>query len=83
MDKDGLMKSEDCEKPTGSWNDVDIYCLGNVSRHVINGVTNMVLHNLSQPNPGGGLVPLTRGKIQLQSEGAEIFFRDLVLYPKR
>src|SRR5262249_12911463 len=50
IDKDGLMKSADGEKPTGSWNSVDIYCLGDKSIHVVNGVTNMVLQNLSQPS---------------------------------
>jgi len=79
IDKDGLMKNEDAEKPLGTWNAVDIYCAGNKSVHVINRVTNMVLLNLSQLDAAGQLVPLTRGKIQLQSEGAEIFFRDLVL----
>jgi hypothetical protein len=81
MDKDGLMKSVDAEKPTGQWNDVDIYCLGNKSVHVINGVTNMVLLNLSQRDENRHLVPLTRGRIQLQSEGAEIFFRNLEVWP--
>jgi len=80
IDKDGLMKSVDAEKPTGAWNDVDIYCLGSNSVHVINGITNMALTKLSMPGAANSLVPLTRGKIQLQSEGAEILFRDLVLY---
>lgn len=79
IDKDGLMKSVDAEKVTGQWNDADIYCLGNKSIHVINGVTNMVLLELSQPDENQGLIPLTRGRIQLQSEGAEIFFRNLEL----
>jgi len=81
IDKDGLMKNVDAEKPLGQWNDVDIYCIGNKSIHVINGVTNMVLLNLSQANPDGSLAPLTHGKIQLQSEGAELFFRNVRLYP--
>jgi hypothetical protein len=79
IDKDGLMKSVDAEKPRGQWNDVDIYCLGNTSVHVINGVTNMILLDLSQVGPDATLVPLTRGKIQLQSEGAEVFYRDVRL----
>jgi hypothetical protein len=83
IDKDGLMKSADGEKPTGQWNDVDIYCLGDKSIHVINGVTNMVLLQLSQPDEHNHLIPLTRGRIQLQSEGAEIFFRNVAVQPRR
>jgi hypothetical protein len=79
IDKDGLMKQGDAEKPLGQWNDVDIYCTASNSLHVINGQTNMVLWNLSQTGPNGTLTPLRRGKIQLQSEGAEIFFRAVEL----
>jgi hypothetical protein len=81
INTDGLMKSVDAEKPTAQWNDVDIYCAGHDSKHVINGVTNMVLLDLSQTNDAQQLVPLTRGRIQLQSEGAEIFFRDVWIEP--
>jgi hypothetical protein len=42
----------------------------------------MVLHNLRRPQ-GGKDVPLDRGRIQLQSEGAEIFFRKLQVEPIR
>lgn len=71
----GLMKSRDAEKPTGQWNVADLYCLGTTSVHVINGQPNMVLTNLRRIVDGKE-VPLNKGKIALQSEGAEIFFRD-------
>jgi hypothetical protein len=77
----GLMKEGDAEKPTGEWNIADLYCVGNTSVHVINGLPVMVLTNLRLPVEGGREEPLTGGKIQLQSEGAEIFFRDLELEP--
>jgi len=76
----GLMKSRDAEKPTGQWNVAEIYCLGTTSVHVINGQSNMVLTNLRRLVDGKE-VPLGRGKIQLQSEGAEIFFRELRVEP--
>lgn len=58
------------------WNRVDLYVLGDTSVHVVNGQVVMVLFNSRRPLPDGGTAPLTRGRLQLQSEGAEIFYRD-------
>jgi hypothetical protein len=69
-------KYPDAEKPTGEWNTIDLYCFGGTSVHVVNGVVNMVLQN-SRQLEGDKEIPLTRGKIQFESEGAEIFFRDI------
>ncbi|MDB5239755.1 MAG: hypothetical protein JWP57_380 [Spirosoma sp.] len=70
------IKNPDAEKPSGQWNVVDLYCLGNTCIHVINGKANLVVKNLRHLVDGQA-VPLTRGKIQLQSEGAEIFYRNI------
>ncbi len=70
------IKSTDAEKPSGEWNTVDLYCVGPTTVHMINGVVNMVLQNSRQVD-GDSVIPLTRGKIQLESEGAEIFFRNI------
>ncbi len=59
------------------WNRVDLYVLGATSVHVVNGKVVMVLFNSRLPLPDGGTTPLTRGRLQLQSEGAEIFYRDI------
>jgi hypothetical protein len=72
------IKNPDVEKPNGEWNVIDIYCLGDTSIHMINGTVNMVLYNSRQLSDGQEL-PLTRGKIQIQSEGAEVFYRNIVL----
>jgi hypothetical protein len=47
---------------------------------VINGQSNMVLTNLRRVVDGKEVL-LSSGKIQLQSEGAEIFFRDPEVRP--
>ena len=65
----------------GRWNTVDLYCLGQTSLHVVNGVLVNVLHDSEQPDGSGGYVPLVRGKIQLQSEGAEVYYRDIMIEP--
>lgn len=59
------------------WNRVDLYVLGDTSVHVVNGKVVMVLFNSRLPLPDRGFTPLTRGRLQLQSEGAEIFYRDI------
>ncbi len=72
------MKNPDAEKPNGEWNIVDIYCFGGTSVHIINGIVVMKLYNLRQPVQGKE-IPLTKGKIQIQTEGAEIFYRNIRL----
>jgi hypothetical protein len=41
----------------------------------------MVLRESEQPDGQGGWIPLTKGKIQLQSEGAEVFYRNITIEP--
>lgn len=66
----------DAEKPAGEWNNLDLYVLGDRAVHVVNGVPVLEVRDLK-----AGGQPLTHGAIQLQSEGAETFFRDIVLEP--
>ncbi len=72
------IKNPDAEKPNGQWNTVDIYCFGGTTIHVMNGVVNMILYN-SRQQEGDQELPLTKGKIQIQSEGAEIFYSNIQL----
>ncbi len=74
------IKNPDAEKPTGEWNVIDIYCFGGTSVHILNGIVVMKLYNSRQPAQEKE-VPLTRGKIQIQSEGAEVFYRNIQLTP--
>lgn len=66
----------DAEKPAGEWNTLDLYVLGDRAIHVVNGVPVMEVRAMRAEGQ-----PLTHGAIQLQSEGAETFFRDIVLEP--
>lgn len=68
--------SDDYEKPVGEWNTMEIYTVDGNSAHVVNGQVNMRTYN-SQYLENGKTYPLTKGKIQLQSEGAEIFYRNI------
>lgn len=75
--RDGrCIKFPDAEKARGEWNTVELICLGRESIHIVNGVVVMRLHGptrIDTPTPQ----PVTSGPIILQSEGAEIFYRDI------
>jgi hypothetical protein len=64
-------KTRDAEKPTGEWNTVEVICRGDRITNIVNGVTvNEGVHASE-----------TKGKILLQSEGAEVFYRKVELRP--
>ncbi len=75
-----IVKDPDNERPTGEWNTLDLLCVGGTSVHVVNGKANMVLTN-SRQIVNGKEVPLVVGKLQLQSEGAEVFYRNIQVRP--
>jgi hypothetical protein len=66
-----VVKWFDNEKPKGEWNHAMLIARGNRIEHFINGKCNLV----------GTEASLTRGRINWQSEGAEIYYRNLVLEP--
>jgi hypothetical protein len=74
------VKLGDPEKPNGEWNTIDLICLGGDSIHVVNGVVVMRLHN-AQRLDGPVPAPLTAGQISLQTEGAEVYYRNVELTP--
>ncbi|MEM6963572.1 MAG: ThuA domain-containing protein [Bacteroidota bacterium] len=64
------------ENPHGEWNTVELYVIEDQAIHVINGhVVNVVkdAHTFQDDKK----IPLVRGKLQLQSEAAEIFYKDV------
>jgi hypothetical protein len=70
------IKFPDNEKPSGEWNTVDLYNYAGTSVHMMNGAVNMILLNSRQID-GDLETPLTKGKIQIQSEGSEVFYRNI------
>jgi hypothetical protein len=74
------------DRPIGQWNTLDLYVMGDHAIHVVNGVPVMEVWGICEPEGGNSndhsqCVPLTHGAIQLQSEGAETFFRNITLEP--
>ncbi|AUD03118.1 3-keto-disaccharide hydrolase [Spirosoma pollinicola] len=70
------LKNPDSEKPSGEWNVLELYCFSDTCLHVMNGKVNLVLTK-TRHIVNGKEEPLTRGKIQIQSEGAEVFYRNI------
>jgi hypothetical protein len=71
-----IKKCKDAENALGKWNTIDLYCFGQTSVHVVNGQVVMINTNCSKLEEGLRL-PLTKGKIQIQSEGGELFIRKI------
>ncbi len=75
-----VRKGGDYENPAGEWNTIDLYCVGRTAVHVVNGKTTMVNNNTGVYE-NGEIVPLSSGKIQLQSEGSEMFVKTIQIRP--
>ncbi|MFW5822508.1 MAG: 3-keto-disaccharide hydrolase [Tangfeifania sp.] len=76
-----VAKNADYENPKGEWNTVEIYCFDRTSVHVVNGNVNMVNYNSGKYLGENNIEPLTKGKIQLQSEGGELFIKSIKMKP--
>ncbi len=74
------IRKTDAEKPYGQWNTIDLYCFSGTAVHVVNGKVVMVLYNSSRKG-ASDMELLTAGKIQLQSEGSEVFYRNIRFLP--
>lgn len=73
----GFHESGDIEKPPGEWNTLECTCLGDLISVRLNGK----LVNEARTTDMQGRPTLHKGKIMLQSEKAEIFFREILLQP--
>ena len=70
------LRSEDHESPNGAWTEIELITFGDKSLHLVNGHVVMVLQN-SRYLENGKTIPLAKGKLQLQSEAAEVFYKDV------
>ena len=78
-----VKQTRDVERPMGQWNKLDLYVSGANAVHVVNGEPVLVLTQLARKDAAGVSQPLTRGKIQLESEGTEVYMRDIWIEPIR
>ncbi len=65
------------EKPNDQWNQLELICIADKAYHIVNGKVVMVLENSVSYDDEGNTTTLNKGKIQLQSEGAELYYKDI------
>lgn len=75
-----ILKRGNFEKPSGEWNTMEVIADGRTLIHVVNGHEVLRVEN-SRQTVDGKVVPLTRGKFSLQSEGSEAYFRNIQVKP--
>jgi 3-keto-disaccharide hydrolase len=74
-----IIRNPENDKLT-EWNTIEVLCVGQTSVHVVNGKVNMIMTGLRR-KVDGQEVPLTKGRLQFQSEAAEVFYRNIELRP--
>lgn len=72
------------DAPNGEWNLLELYVIGNNAVHVVNGVVVMVVENARKAD--GSI--LNKGQIQIQSEAAECYYKQMTIksikkFPKK
>ena len=71
-----VLKLGEFEHPVGQWDTMEVIADENVVIHKVNGQEVFRGYN-SRQNIDGQYKPLTKGKIEFQSEGAEVFYRNI------
>jgi len=69
------LAGSDEDRP-GQWNTLELVCIEDRCVHIANGKVVMALRN-ARYKDGDKSVPMTGGKLQIQSEAAEVFYKDL------
>lgn len=70
------MRSANFENAPGEWNTIELISFNGKSLHIVNGHVVMILSN-SRYISEGKAVPMIKGKIQIQSEAAEVYYKDI------
>ena len=70
------LRTADYSTPGNGWTQIELICYEGKSLHIVNGHVVMVLAN-SRYNDNGVASPLIEGKIQLQSEACEVYYKDI------
>jgi sugar phosphate isomerase/epimerase len=72
-------RSENFESDSTEWTMMDLYTIGGTAVYLVNGHVVMAFQNAVLQQPDKTTMPLTKGKIQLQSEGAEGYYKDITI----
>ena len=63
------------------WNRVDLYAFGDQAAHLVNGRIVNTIFRMLKTDSGGNRVALTKGRIALELEWAEMMFRNIMIRP--
>lgn len=74
-----VMRSANHESMPGEWTKLELISVGNKNLHIVNGEVVMVLKNPGYVDESGKRNIVTKGKIQLQSEASEVYFRNIFI----
>jgi Domain of Unknown Function (DUF1080) len=77
-----VLKSGDFENRDG-WNTVEVIIQGDRTTHLVNGRIVNRARAIQRPDPNNPsrMVPLKSGRILLEAEGSEIWFREIKIKP--
>ncbi len=77
-----VLKSGDFED-RGGWNTVEVILEADRSKHLVNGRIVNTAWDIKRPDPQNPfhMIPLKSGRILLEAEGAEIWFRNVKIKP--
>lgn len=76
----GITPPFDVEQVFGNWNTVEVIFWGGTCLHLLNGKVNLVAVNPRYEDKGVWRA-LSQGKVQLQSEAAEVFYKNIQARP--
>ncbi|WP_417939065.1 3-keto-disaccharide hydrolase [Flavobacterium sp. RS13.1] len=74
------MRKMKAETPNNGWTEIELVCFEGKSLHIVNGKVVMVLQN-SRYFDGEKFMPLNEGKIQLQSEACQVYYKNIKIKP--
>jgi len=77
---EGITSPLDPEKPHGEWNTAEVIAWGNQALHLLNGQVVLALSN-PRYKEADHEVRLSNGRVQLQSEAAELYYRHFEARP--
>lgn len=72
--------AKDYNSPDGEWTTFELICYEGKSLHIVNGQVAMALKNLRHVTEQGDM-PLVEGRLQLQSEAGEVFYKGIEIRP--
>ncbi|MNX20298.1 hypothetical protein D3C86_502380 [compost metagenome] len=73
-------RKDNHESAMGDWTEIELVCFEGKSLHIVNGHVVMVLQN-SRYWDDTKYNPLIEGKIQLQSEAGEVYYKEVMIKP--